>query len=72
MTKNRIFPAEWYPQSAVACTFPHADSDWASLLDKVIPTFVEIISILSHHQIVLVVCHDIEEVTHFLKSAYQP
>jgi agmatine deiminase len=72
MTKNRIFPAEWYSQSAVAFTFPHADSDWASLLDKVIPTFVEIISILSLHQIVLVVCHDIEEVTHFLKSAYQP
>ena len=68
---NRVFPAEWSPQSAVAFTFPHSDSDWADDLDRVIPTFVEIITIVTKHQKALVVCAEIEEVRNLLKDADQ-
>jgi agmatine deiminase len=27
-------PAEWEPQSAIQFTFPHEDSDWQPLLDR--------------------------------------
>lgn len=68
---NRIFPSEWAPQSGVAFTFPHADSDWGPYLDKVTPTFVEIISLVSHYEKVLVVCQDTEAVSALLKDATQ-
>lgn len=69
MYKNRIFPAEWAPQSAVAFTFPHAESDWAEYLDRVIPTFVEIITIVTRHEKALVVCQDTGQVRTLLSDA---
>ena len=68
---NRVFPAEWAPQSAIAFTFPHKDSDWAEDLDKIIPTFVEIISIVTIYEKALVVCQNVEEVGALLKNANQ-
>ena len=69
MHTNRVFPAEWAPQSAVAFTFPHKDSDWADDLDKVIPTFVEIITIVSKHEKALIVCADVDAVRSLLPEA---
>ena len=40
MEHNVILPAEWYPQSAVQLTWPHENTDWAPILDEVIPCFV--------------------------------
>ena len=42
MEHNVILPAEWYPQSAVQLTWPHENTDWAPILDEVIPCFVAI------------------------------
>lgn len=68
---QRIFPAEWARQSGVAFTFPHANSDWGPYLEIVIPTFVEIITLVSRHEKVLVVCQDAEAVSTLLKDAVQ-
>ncbi len=51
-------PAEWEPQSAVQLTFPHADSDWADLLEVVLPCFVEIAVTIARFQKVLIVCQN--------------
>ena len=59
---KRYLPAEWAPQSAVQFTFPHADSDWADLLDEVTPCFVDCVVAVSRFQHVLVVCDSIERV----------
>jgi len=67
--EKRIFPPEWAPQSAIAFTFPHKESDWAPYLDEVVPTFVEIISIVSRHQIAVVVCDDVPRVQQLLAGA---
>lgn len=66
MLNDYHLPAEWEAQSAVQLTFPHADSDWGPYLDTVIPCFVEIITVISHYEKVLVICDDIDRVLSFL------
>jgi agmatine deiminase len=53
-------PAEWAPQWAVQLTFPHAGSDWAYMLDDVLPCFVEIASTVARFQTCIIVCNDPE------------
>jgi len=65
---HRRLPAEWEPQSAVQLTFPHALSDWAPMLEEVLPCFAAIATAISHYQAVLVVCNDAEEVRPWLRE----
>lgn len=37
---RRVLPAEWAPQSGVQLTWPHAETDWAYMLDEVTETYV--------------------------------
>jgi agmatine deiminase len=60
-TLQRRLPAEWEPQSAVQLTFPHKDTDWVSVLDEVMPCFVQIAKNISRFQPVLIVCNGIKE-----------
>lgn len=53
-------PAEWEPQSAVQFTFPHPDTDWADMLDDVIPCFLDCIRAVSRFEQVLIVCNDLK------------
>jgi agmatine deiminase len=39
-----VFPAEWYPQSGVQLTWPHAGTDWFDMLDEVTACYVAIAS----------------------------
>lgn len=68
---NRRLPAEWEPQDAVQLTFPHADSDWADMLEEVLPCFVEIAETISRFEHVLIVCKNIPEVKNLLRNARQ-
>lgn len=68
MARRRL-PAEWEPQSAVQFTFPHADSDWAEILEEVVPCFVECITQVSRFEKVIVVCADVEQVKTLLPNA---
>lgn len=54
----RRLPAEWEPQSAVQLTFPHEDTDWADVLDTVLPCFIDIACAISRFEPVLIVCRD--------------
>lgn len=53
-------PAEWEPQSAVQLTFPHKETDWAPVLETVLPCFVEIATTIAKFQHVLLVCDNTE------------
>lgn len=53
-----LFPAEWYPQSGVQLTWPHEDTDWAPILDEVIPCFVAIAREVVKREQLLIVCRD--------------
>lgn len=45
MEKNYYLPAEWHPQSYIQLTWPHADTDWAYMLDEVEACFLSLIHI---------------------------
>jgi agmatine/peptidylarginine deiminase len=62
MEENIIFPAEWYPQSAVQLTWPHERSDWAPVLDEVTECFVAIAREIVKREKLLIVCADEAEV----------
>lgn len=51
-------PPEWTPQSGVLLTWPHAHSDWAPILARVEPVFVEIAAAVARVETVLIACHD--------------
>jgi len=61
-------PAEWEPQSFLQLTFPHASSDWASMLNEATSCFVEIIQNTANFEPVLVVCDNAEEVRLFFEN----
>ena len=62
MENKIILPAEWYPQSAVQLTWPHEETDWAPILDEVIPCFVSIAKEVIKHEKLLIVCPDEQKV----------
>lgn len=64
-------PAEWEPQSAIQFTFPHQETDWADMLEEVLPCFIEAIVTISQHEKVLVVCPNQEEIRPLLRQAVQ-
>lgn len=56
MEENIILPAEWAKQSAVQLTWPHEDTDWAPILDEVVPCFVNIAKEVVKREKLIVVC----------------
>ena len=59
---NKIFPAEWAPQQFVQLTWPHADTDWAYMLDEVQACFKNIAREVAKRQQLLIVAPDVEDV----------
>ena len=51
-------PPEWAPQSGVLLTWPHAQSDWAPVLQAVEPVFTAIAAAIARYEVVLIACHD--------------
>ena len=68
MTLNttKILPAEWDEQQFVQLTWPHANTDWAEMLDEVNECFVNIASEIIKHEDLLIVCVDSDEVEQLL------
>lgn len=53
-------PAEWEKQRFIQLTWPHKNSDWASMLDEVEPVFIHLAIEISQRQHLLIVCpHEI-------------
>ena len=59
---NKIFPAEWAPQQFVQLTWPHADTDWAYMLDEVQDCFRNIAREIAKRQRLVIVAPDIDDV----------
>ena len=60
MAGKIFFPPEWHPQSAVQLTWPHTDTDWEYMLERVTKCFVEIAGQILRRQRLLIVCKDAE------------
>ena len=46
----RTLPAEWAPQSATLISWPHAETDWADILDEVTECYVRMAYDSAAHQ----------------------
>lgn len=55
---NYFLPPEWHPQEAVLLTWPHEESDWATVLPQVEPVFIEIASQILARQRLMIACCD--------------
>ena len=55
MEKNYYLPSEWHPQSYIQLTWPHADTDWAYMLDEVEECFCNLAREIATRQPLLLV-----------------
>ena len=55
-------PAEWYQQSGIQLTWPHADTDWAYMLNEVQGCFLNIAQEITKREILLIVTPEPEAV----------
>jgi agmatine/peptidylarginine deiminase len=69
MKEKRIFPAEWYPQSGVQLTWPHAGTDWAPILEEATACFVAMAREIAKREMLLIVCANEAEVRRQLGDA---
>ena len=65
---KKILPAEWATQDFVQLTWPHADTDWAYMLEEVTECFVNIAREIVKRQQLLIVCVNAEEVETFFSE----
>ncbi len=49
---------EWAPQFATLLVWPHEKTDWAPFLKEVEPVYCAIVSAISDHQMVMILCYD--------------
>ena len=66
-----VFPAEWYPQSAIQITWPHINTDWASILDEAIACYVNLSKEILKTTKLLIVCPCKENVKEYFTSEEQ-
>ena len=64
-----ILPAEWAEQKFVQLTWPHANTDWAYMLDEVNACFVNIAREIIKYENLLIVCANAVEVKELLRGA---
>jgi agmatine/peptidylarginine deiminase len=56
MTEKQIYlPAEWAEQEVVQLTWPHAQTDWAYMLDEVNNCFIAIAKEIAQREKLLIV-----------------
>lgn len=62
MTNKTFLPAEWYPQSGIQLTWPHADTDWGYMLEEVEACYLNLAQAIAERSLLLIVTPDIEAV----------
>lgn len=65
---KRRLPAEWEPQDGVLLAWPHEETDWQPHLHIVEPVFVEIATVISRYERVVIATPDRERVTELLAA----
>ncbi len=53
---NRRMPAEWEPQSGIQLTWPHENTDWASILDEINDVYHNMAREISCREQLIIVC----------------
>lgn len=62
-TRNWRLPAEWEPQWGVQLTWPHANTDWAPILDEITTTYKEMAREIAKHENLLIIAPEGEDLS---------
>lgn len=66
-----VFPPEWYPQSGVQITWPHAGTDWFDTLEEVTGCYVAFSKEILKREKLLVVCPEGDDVIRYFDPEEQ-
>lgn len=66
--RELYLPSEWHKQQFVQLTWPHANSDWAYMLDEVEQCFTDIAIVISKREKLLIVSPDIDALRKHLQT----
>lgn len=55
---QNILPAEWFPQSGLQLTWPHAGTDWTYMLDEVVKCYLRLTFEIASRQPLIIVTPD--------------
>ncbi len=67
LTRRTLLP-EWYPQSGVQLTWPHADTDWAYMLPEVTECYLRLAFEIARREPLLIVAPEPEPVEQLLRE----
>lgn len=67
LTRRTLLP-EWYPQSGVQLTWPHADTDWAYMLPEVTECYLRLAFEIARREPLLIVAPEPEPVKRLLRE----
>ncbi len=68
VTLSRTLAPEWFPQSGVQLTWPHAGTDWAYMLQDVTDCYVRLAFEIATREPLLIVAPDVESVKRLLEE----
>lgn len=63
-----MLPAEWFPQSGVQLTWPHANTDWAPILEEATECYLRMAFEIASRELLLVVTPEVEQVKTLLEE----
>jgi agmatine/peptidylarginine deiminase len=64
-----IMPAEWFPQSGVQLTWPHAGTDWHDYLSEITDTYIKLTAMIAEHESVVITSPDREHTLKVLNKS---
>lgn len=62
-------PAEWEEQYAVLLTWPHNNTDWKPYINEITTTFIQLTSLITNYEHVIIAAQEPEKVLYLLKNA---
>ncbi len=66
--RSRFLAAEWFPQSGIQLTWPHAGTDWAPMLDEVTECYVRLAYEIATREKLLIVTPEPDAVERLLRE----
>ncbi len=68
MKVQRYLPAEWHRQSIIQIAWPHAQTDWAYMLDEVEQCYVQLATEIAKRQPLMIICPERQRIQELLKN----
>lgn len=66
--RNTFMPAEWFPQSGVQLTWPHAETDWCDMLEEVTECYIKMAYEIASREPLLIVTPEQKKVERLLRE----